>query len=107
MHEQKPMKKYILSLSIFALTAAVVPTTAMAAIDIVELSSAEPTIEFSGKTLHIENAQGEVLRIYDVTGIAVMTIKVTSPSQRIDLSNLPKSCYIVKVGKLVRKISVK
>ena len=101
------MKKYILSLSIFALTAAVVPTTAMAAIDIVDMSAAEPVIEYNEKSLHIENAQGEVLRIYDVTGIAVMTIKVTSSSQRIDLSNLPKSCYIVKVGKLVRKISVK
>ncbi len=101
------MKKYILSLSIFTLTAAVVPATAMAAIDIVELASAEPSIQYnSDRTLHIENAQGEVLRIYDVTGIAVMTIKVTSSSQRIDLSNL-KGCYIVKVGKLVRKISIK
>jgi len=101
------MKKYLLSLSIFALTAAVIPTPAIAAIDIVEMASADPSIEYISKTLHIENAQGETLRIYDVTGVAVMTIKVSSASQRVELSNLPKGCYIVKVGKIVRKISVK
>lgn len=101
------MKKYILSLSIFALTAAVVPTTAMAAIDIVEMNSAETSIDYTGKALVIENGQGEVLRIYDVTGVAIMTIKITSASQRVELSNLNKGCYIVKVGKIVRKISIK
>lgn len=101
------MKKYLLSLSIFALTAAVIPTTTMAAIDLIEMNSAETSIDYVGRTLHIENGQGEVLRIYDVTGVAIMTIKVTSASQRVELSNLSKGCYIVKVGKLVRKISIK
>ena len=100
------MKKYILSLSLFALTAFVMPTIAMAAIDLVEVAAGEASVEYRGKTLHVENAQGEVLRIYDVTGVSIMTVKITSPSQKIDLSNLPKGCYIVKVCKAVRKISV-
>ncbi len=101
------MKKYILSLSIFTLAAVVIPTTAFAAIDIVEMSAAEPTVGYSAGTLHVDNAQGETLFIYDVTGIVIMSVKITSPSQKIDLGNLTKRCYIVKVGKTVRKISVK
>lgn len=101
------MKKYILSLSIFAFAAAVIPTPASAAIDIFEMNSVEPSVEYSARTLHIENAQGETLYIYDVTGQAIMAVKITSASQRIELSNLPKRCYIVKVGKIVRKVSLK
>ncbi len=79
----------------------------MAAIDIVEMAAGEVSIDYSGRTIHVENAQGEVLRVYDVTGVSVMTIKIQSSSQKVELGNLPKGCYIVKVGNVVRKISVK
>jgi hypothetical protein len=36
----------------------------------------------------------------------VLKAKIESPAQRIDL-NLPKGCYILKVGKVVRKIQVR
>lgn len=101
------MKKFLLSLSIFALTAVVVPTTAVAAIDIVEVNnSVENPVEFQGKSLIVEKCQNQTLCIYDVTGKPVRTIKITNTSQRIDLSELPKGCYIVKIGTVVRKISI-
>ena len=41
-----------------------------------------------------------------MTGRAVATYKIDSPVQRIEL-NLPKGCYILKVGKVVRKVTVR
>ncbi|MFC2455808.1 MAG: T9SS C-terminal target domain-containing protein, partial [Segatella salivae] len=43
--------------------------------------------------------------IYNVTGVCVMSMRVDSNDKRFDL-NLHRGCYIVKVGKTVRKISV-
>ena len=40
-----------------------------------------------------------------MAGVRVMSVKVEGADKRIEL-NLPKGCYIVKVGKLVRKISI-
>lgn len=47
-----------------------------------------------------------MLYIYNVAGVKIMSIKIDSSDRYYDL-NLPKGCYIVKVGKVVRKISVK
>lgn len=55
--------------------------------------------------LHVSNAQGQTLFIYDVSGAPIKRIKVDSPDKTYELS-LKKGCYIVKVGNIVRKISV-
>ena len=34
------------------------------------------------------------------------SVSIDSPAQRIDL-NVPKGCYILKVGKVVRKVSLR
>lgn len=44
--------------------------------------------------------------IYNVAGVLVQSFKVEGFERRYDL-NLPKGCYIIKVGKTVRKISVR
>ena len=48
---------------------------------------------------------GQVLYIYNVAGVCVMTLRVDSNDKRFDL-NLAKGCYIVKVGRTVRKVSI-
>ena len=48
----------------------------------------------------------QILMISALTGKKVMDVKVESPAQKIEL-NIPKGCYIVKVGKVVRKVSVR
>lgn len=63
------------------------------------------SVSVSESTLHVTGASGQVLYIYNVAGICVKTIKVESNDKRFDL-NLPKGCYIIKVGKTVRKISI-
>ena len=57
-------------------------------------------------TLHVTGASGQVLYVYNVAGICVKSFRVDSNDKRYEL-NLPKGCYIVKVGKVVRKISIR
>ena len=57
-------------------------------------------------TLHVVNANGQTLEIYNVLGVKVMNIKIEGNDKKYEL-NLPKGCYIVKIGKLARKISIK
>ena len=54
----------------------------------------------------MSGADGEVLHIYNVTGVRVMSIKVDGYEKSYTL-NLPKGCYIVKIGKTVRKITIR
>ncbi len=56
--------------------------------------------------LRVTGAAGQPLQIYNITGVIVMSFKVDGADKSYSL-NLPKGCYIVKVGKVVRKISIK
>ncbi len=66
----------------------------------------EITINFSDGVLSVIGAEGQTLEIVSLTGKKIMDVKVESPAQKIEL-NIPKGCYIVKVGKVVRKVSVR
>ena len=74
-----------------------------------QIASASPSIEIienEESVLHVTGASGLVLFVYNVTGVQVMTIKVDGADKSYNL-NLPKGCYIVKVGKVVRKVSIR
>lgn len=64
------------------------------------------SISVNGQTVTITGAQGMTLEVVSLAGRKVMTLKIDSPAQRVDLS-VPKGCYILKVGKVVRKITVR
>ena len=66
----------------------------------------EITVTFNDGFLSVTGAEGQTLEIVSLTGKKIMDVKVESPAQKIEL-NIPKGCYIVKVGKVVRKISVR
>lgn len=66
----------------------------------------EISITVSGTTITVRGAQGETLEIISLTGRCVMTVKIDSPVQRIE-PNVPKGCYILKVGKVARKVSLR
>ena len=65
----------------------------------------EVTIVVQQSSLFVNNAQGQVLEVVSLTGKQIVKVKIDSPAQRIEL-NVPKGCYIVKVGKVVRKIAI-
>jgi len=63
------------------------------------------SISVNGQTVVVSGAQGKSLEVVSLTGRRVMTVKIESPAQRVEL-NIPKGCYILKIGKVVRKVSV-
>lgn len=77
-----------------------------AVIEIVEFDNQEISISVKASRIHVTGAEGETMHIYNVTGVRVMSVKIDGPDKFYDL-NLPKGCYIVKVGRMTRKISIK
>lgn len=63
-------------------------------------------ITINQSTLNITGASGLTLEVVSLTGKPVMTVRIESPAQRVEL-NVPKGCYILKIGKVVRKVSVR
>lgn len=78
----------------------------MSAVEIVDNNFQQIAVSYSSSVLRITGAEGEFLQIYNVAGIRVMNVRVESADKRFEI-NLPKGCYIIKIGKYVRKISVK
>lgn len=62
-------------------------------------------ISVSGNNVRVQNAQGATLEIYNITGVKVADFKIDSPDKTIN-TGLTRGCYIVKVGKVARKISI-
>ncbi len=70
----------------------------------IETEQQAVTINVSESTLHIKNATSMILEVYNLAGVKVITQKIDSAEKAVELSSLPKGCYIIKVGKTVRKI---
>ena len=78
---------------------------ARAAIDLIDLDVQTISISVLGNVLHVVGAEDEQLS-YNVTGVRVMSVKVDGGDKHYTL-NFPKGCYIVKVGNVVRKVSIR
>ena len=65
-----------------------------------------PQMTVDGNTVNVQGAAGLTLEVVSLTGRAVAAYRIESPAQRIEL-NLPKGCYILKVGKVARKVTVR
>lgn len=63
------------------------------------------TISVEGKTVIVTGAQGKVLQVISLTGNILESYNIESPNERVNL-NLTKGCYILKVDKVVRKVSI-
>lgn len=99
------MKKIFIIALTLAMSFAPVSMYAQAEREGIEVSVSGITLSISGGNVHIVGASGEVMEIFNLTGTKVATIRIDSADKTFAL-NLPKGCYLVKVGKIVRKISV-
>ena len=102
------MTKRILILTMAGFLSAAVPLTVMASdmgLAAVEQVDEQVGVTVEGQTVNVTGAQGKELIVVSLTGRQVMKVTIESAAQRIDL-NIPKGCYILKVGKVVRKIQV-
>ena len=59
-----------------------------------------------GNAVTISGAQGQKLIVVSLTGRQIAEYRIDSPAQRIEL-NLTKGCYVLKVGNVVRKVSIR
>ena len=102
------MVKNILKIFLFGALLLGTPqlTLGNSAIEIIENEISNIAVSVIESVLHVTGANGQMLYIYNVAGVRVMSFKVEGPDKRYEL-NLQKGCYIVKVGKVVRKISIR
>lgn len=103
------MAKRILFIPFFC--CAMVMATAVSYAAIPELGVFEQvdekiTISVNQSTVTVLGASGQTLQIVSLTGNHVASFKIESPAQRIEL-NIPKGCYIFKVGSVVRKVTIR
>ena len=70
------------------------------------LTAMATSISYAEGTLSVTGAEGQVLEVISLTGKRIMEERISSPAQRFEL-NIPKGRYIVKVGDVVRKVSVR
>lgn len=100
------MKKIIALCIVFAFTLSLpVVGRAYNAVEIIEPEYQSVTISVNNSRLHVVGANNLVAEIYNVAGVRIMSIRVEGNDKYYEL-NLPKGCYIVKVGRVVRKISI-
>ena len=104
------MKKKLLILSLmFTLTVATPLAVAAAEYYSPAIEQAideDINVTVTGQTVNVSGAQGQTLEVVSLTGRKVLTVKIESPAQKVEL-NIPKGCYILKIGKVVRKVSIR
>ncbi len=102
------MRKKLYILTMFALLlSAPISAWAQSEADDVEGELHTITLSIDGAKVHIDGAEGKVLEVYNLTGIKVATIRIDNDSKQVNLDNLSKGYYILKVGDVVRKVSIR
>ena len=105
------MKRIVIIVSAVLALALFVPTKANSSVlkeyvaGIMVLQDSEVTITYSQGSVYVTGGEGLTIEVVSLTGNKVYEEVITSPSQKFEL-NIPKGCYIVKVGKVVRKVSI-
>lgn len=99
------MKKTILFLLSFVLLSAPLTTTAQTETEGIENFIPSISMQVKGNVVHIHGANGETMEIFNLTGVKVHSVKIDGAEKSYTL-NLSKGCYILKIGKFVRKISI-
>ena len=69
----------------------------------VAMGAAVPVVAVADTSIEIIDNEVQTI---NVTGMKLMSVKIEGQDKKVEI-NLPKGCYIVKVGKVVRKIYIK
>lgn len=104
----KTVKGIVIALVVlFTLGGGTVATAASAGLA-AEVSEIAPEIRITihGQSVRVQNAAKEILYVYNLTGQCIASHRIESDDKTVNL-DLPKSIYILKVGKVVRKVSIK
>lgn len=101
-------KRILIILSLIAafIFTPMLQSNASARIEMIDTDNQQIKIELSGNTLIVTGAVGKTLRIYDILGVEKKIIRIDSNEKRIDLSDLKRGIYPVKVDKVTKKIQI-
>ena len=104
------MKKTILSIiTLAAMMMMAAPAQVMAAanaVEMIDLDAQEISVTHANGVMHITGANGLVVKVYNLAGIAVKSFMVEGQDKRISMP-LSDGVYIIKVGpSFTRKITV-
>lgn len=108
--------KYILAVSFFSFLISFAPVGAYAELEealtgVENLADAQE-IKISinsntdGQDVRVRDAEGLKLEIYNVIGVRVAVYRIDSNDKTFSIS-FPKGCYLLKVGKVVRKTFIR
>lgn len=70
----------------------------------VEMEQTQIAVTVTKSNIRVQNADGLVLKIFSITGENVYSQRIEGTSKSIDLAQLSRGCYIVKIGNYTRKI---
>lgn len=99
------MKKFFVSLLMTAFIA--LPAMSMEQQDdAVEEELQSVSIALREGSVKISGAMGQKLEIYNLAGVKVSATLIENDETSLKL-NLSRGCYILKVGKVVRKVNIK
>ena len=101
----KRLLVYAFSMAMLMIPVSMLKASEMADYGIEQTIEEDINIAINGRTVTISGAQGQTMEIVSLTGRKLMSVRIDSPAQRIEL-NVPKGCYILKIGKFVRKVSL-
>ena len=103
------MKKSLLTILMIPCMMLAVPMVSSArtgAEEMIDLDVQEISLTYSGGVMHITGANGMVVKVYNLAGIAVKSFMVEGQDKRISVP-LSDGVYIIKVGpSFTRKITV-
>lgn len=103
------MTKYLLTIALFFTLAAVAPASAATLES--DAMEAETTgdggikVSVAGKVLRVSGAEGKTMVVVSLTGNEVARVDIDSQTQRVEL-NLPRGCYLMSFGNVVRRVYI-
>lgn len=104
------MKKTLLSIMTLAATmmmaAPAQGLAAISAVEMIDFDVQDISVTYANGVMHITGANGMVVKVYNLAGIAVKSFMVEGQDKRISMP-LSDGVYIIKVGpSFTRKITV-
>lgn len=65
----------------------------------------EATIKAEGRRITVNGAEDETLEVFNIAGVKVASYAIDSPAKTINLT-VPRGVYILRVGKVARKVNI-
>lgn len=65
----------------------------------------EITIKAEGRKVHVNGAEDQTLEVFNIAGVKVASYAIDAPEKTITLT-VPRGVYILRVGKVARKVNI-